>query len=161
VAGKFELSRRRDTLSLGHHPELAALPGAEQDFWLRKAEEFGWSIMRLRREVRSSLAERAREPAPAEPPGPATPPEGPHEAEHVTLRIKLPPGQLESCNRAARSQGITLHAWAIRALEQAPRLACDAAQQIQTNHSSHIDSRANALGMLNACSPRTSKESPC
>jgi len=89
VAGRFELSRRRDTLSFGHHAELAALPGAEQD----------------------------------------TPPKGQPEDGHVTLRIKLPPGQLESCDRAARSQGMTLQAWAIRALEQAARASarCSAA----------------------------------
>ena len=129
VAGRFELSRRRDTLSFGHHAELAALPGAEQDFWLRKAEEFGWSTMRLRHEVRSSLAERAREPAGLEPPGPSTSPEGQREAGHVTLRIKLPPGQLESCDRAARLQGMTLQAWAISALEQAAQASalCSAA----------------------------------
>src|SRR5215813_6870006 len=129
VAGRFELSRRRDTLSFGHHAELAALPGAEQDFWLRKAEEFGWSTMRLRHEVRSSLAERAEEPAGLEPPGTATPPEGGPEEGHLTLRIKLTPGQLESCDRAARSQGMTIQAWAIRALEQAARASaqCSAA----------------------------------
>jgi hypothetical protein len=129
VAGRFELSRRRDTLSFGHHAELAALPGAEQDFWLRKAEEFGWSTMRLRREVRSSLAERAQEPAGPGPPGPAMPPEGMRGAGHVTLRIKLTSGQLESCDRAARSQGMTIQAWAIRALEQAAQASarCSAA----------------------------------
>jgi hypothetical protein len=129
VAGRFELSRRRDTLSFGHHAELAALPGAEQDFWLRKAEEFGWSTMRLRHEVRSSLAERAQEPAGLEPPATATPPEGGPEEGHLTLRIKLTPGQLESCDRTARSQGMTIQAWAIRALEQAARASaqCSAA----------------------------------
>jgi hypothetical protein len=129
VAGRFELSRRRDTLSFGHHAELAALPGAEQDFWLRKAEEFGWSTTRLRHEVRSSLAERAREPARLEPPGPATPPEGQPAEGHVMFRIKLTPGQLESCDRAARSQGMTLQARAIRALQQAAQASarCSAA----------------------------------
>jgi hypothetical protein len=120
VAGQFELSRRRDTLSFGHHAELAALPGPEQDFWLRKAQEFGWSTMRLRQEVRASLAERAQDPAGLEPPGSATPPpEGQREEGHVALRIKLTAGQLEFCDRAARSQGMTLQAWAICALEQA------------------------------------------
>ncbi len=32
VAGRFELSRRRDTLSFGHHAEVAALPEPEQDY---------------------------------------------------------------------------------------------------------------------------------
>ena len=70
VAGRFELSRRRDTLSFGHHAEVAALPGPEQDFWLCKADEFGWSVTRLRHEVRASLAERGQGPAALEPAAP-------------------------------------------------------------------------------------------
>lgn len=59
VARRFNLSRRRDTLSLAHHAEVASLPEHEQDFWLRKAEEARWSRNRLRKEVRASLAERS------------------------------------------------------------------------------------------------------
>jgi hypothetical protein len=59
VARRFSLSRRRDSLSFGHHAEVAALPGAEQDFWLRKAEELSWSVKQLRRQVRASHDERA------------------------------------------------------------------------------------------------------
>lgn len=59
VARRFDLSRRRDTLSLAHHAEVASLPQHEQDFWLRKAEEARWSRNRLRKEVRASLAERS------------------------------------------------------------------------------------------------------
>lgn len=63
VARSFELSRRRDTLSFGHHAEVAALPEVEQDFWLRKAEELDWSRNQLRREVRASLKERGSQRA--------------------------------------------------------------------------------------------------
>lgn len=59
VARRFPLSRRRDKLSFAHHAEVAALPPPEQDFWLRKAEELGWPVKRLRREVRASLQERS------------------------------------------------------------------------------------------------------
>ena len=59
VAKRFTLSRRRDTLSFGHHAEVAALAEPEQDFWLRKAETHQWPVKQLRREVRASLAERA------------------------------------------------------------------------------------------------------
>jgi hypothetical protein len=120
VAGRFELSRRRDTLSFGHHAEVAALPGPEQDFWLRKAEEFRWSMMRLRHEVRASLAERRQGSPGLEPARPATRSQrSQREGRDVTIRVTLTPEQLESCERAARSQGITLHAWAAQALEQA------------------------------------------
>src|SRR5918997_1429511 len=34
VARRFPMSRRRDTLSFGHHAEVAGLPDDEQDMWL-------------------------------------------------------------------------------------------------------------------------------
>jgi hypothetical protein len=58
VARCFELSRRRDSLSFGHHAEVAALPAPEQDYWLRKAEEHRWSRNGLRAEVRASIKHR-------------------------------------------------------------------------------------------------------
>jgi hypothetical protein len=54
VARRFELSRRRDTLSFQHHAEVASFPPAEQDYWLDRAEDHGWSRNRLRQEVRNS-----------------------------------------------------------------------------------------------------------
>jgi len=120
VAGRFELSRRRDTLSFGHHAEVAALPAPEQDFWLRKAEESGWSTRRLRREVRASLAERRQEPVALEPARKARPPQhNQRAARQVTVRVTLTPQQLELCEQAACSAGMTIIAWAARALERA------------------------------------------
>ncbi|NUP64372.1 MAG: LmbU family transcriptional regulator [Nonomuraea sp.] len=126
VARRFPMSRRRDTLSFGHHAELAALGEAEQDFWLRKAEELGWSRNHLRSEVRSSLRERAAD-ALAEPPPEAAdalaepPPEaagGPEPADPESKRLELAPtsAQLEQWNAAARSAGREVEAWAVRKL---------------------------------------------
>ncbi|MBR8638275.1 LmbU family transcriptional regulator [Streptomyces tuirus] len=58
VARRFEYSRRRENLSFAHHAEVASLEQPEQDYWLRRAEQHEWSRNRLRKEVRSSLAER-------------------------------------------------------------------------------------------------------
>ena len=116
VAGRFELSRRRDTLSFGHHAEVAVLPGPEQDFWLRKAEEFGWSTMALRREVRASLTERGQGP-----PGTASPGKDQGDGRQVSVRVRLTPELLERCELAAQAEGITLSAWAARVLERAAR----------------------------------------
>jgi hypothetical protein len=116
VAGRFELSRRRDSLSFGHHAEVAALPGPEQDFWLRKAEQFGWPVRRLRREVRASLAERRQGPAALEPADPAT---GHPDGQQVTLAVRLTPGQLDLCQQAAGQHGMPLTTWATRTLEHA------------------------------------------
>jgi len=54
VARSFPARRRRDSLSLQHHAETAALPEAEQDYWLKRAEEGKWSTRRLRKELREA-----------------------------------------------------------------------------------------------------------
>src|SRR5262245_11948880 len=51
VAKSFTMSRRRDSLSFGHHAEVAALTEVEQDEWLTRAERFMWSRNELRRRV--------------------------------------------------------------------------------------------------------------
>jgi hypothetical protein len=56
VARRFEMSRRRDTLSFQHHAEVASLPEPHQDLWLLRAERLGWSRNELRR--RLSVARR-------------------------------------------------------------------------------------------------------
>lgn len=53
VARRFDLSRRRDNLSFQHHMEVAKLPPAEQDWWLDKATEHGWTTSRLRQRIRA------------------------------------------------------------------------------------------------------------
>jgi uncharacterized protein (DUF1778 family) len=58
VTRRFEMSRRRDTVSFQHHAEVAALPEAEQDLWLLRAERSRWSRNELRR--RLSAQRRAR-----------------------------------------------------------------------------------------------------
>jgi hypothetical protein len=118
VAGRFELCRRREALSFGHHAEVAALPGPEQDFWLRKAEEFGWPVMRLRREVRASLAEREEGPADLESADDCRG-GGPRERRLAVIQVTLTPGQLAICERAAGQDGVALCAWAASALERA------------------------------------------
>src|SRR5215472_10616575 len=53
VAGRFEISRRRENLTWSHHREVAGIEDdAEQDAVLDAAETGGWSKKRLRAEVR-------------------------------------------------------------------------------------------------------------
>lgn len=49
VARAVPMSRRRDTLSFGHHAAIAALPAPGQNQWLDYAAEQGLSVMALRR----------------------------------------------------------------------------------------------------------------
>ncbi len=59
VAAQFELYRRRDNLSFGHHAEVASLPEEEQEEWLLRAIAHRWSRnelrSRLRRENRAEV----------------------------------------------------------------------------------------------------------
>jgi hypothetical protein len=52
VASRFEISRRRESLSFSHHAELAPLPQADQDSWLQRAEVDHLSVHALRSEIR-------------------------------------------------------------------------------------------------------------
>jgi hypothetical protein len=60
VAKKFTVSRRRDSLSFGHHAEVAALTEAEQDVWLNRAQQFTWSRNELRRRIRATRLARSQ-----------------------------------------------------------------------------------------------------
>jgi hypothetical protein len=52
VARRVDLARRRPALSFQHHAEVAALSDAEQDSWLHRAEQGGWSRNQLRQHLR-------------------------------------------------------------------------------------------------------------
>jgi N6-adenosine-specific RNA methylase IME4 len=60
VSQAFELSRRRDNLTFSHHAEVAALPPADQDWWLDQAIEGDgkkrWSSNRLRAAIAQGKA---------------------------------------------------------------------------------------------------------
>lgn len=123
VVKRFALSRRRDSLSFGHHAEVAALPGAEQDYWLRKAEEHGWPVKRLRREVRGSMSERSAghpsiQSGSTQPDLPS-----PTQPSLARLQIHLTPEQLQACRAAADRAHLTTQDWAALALYQAARHA--------------------------------------
>jgi hypothetical protein len=113
VARRFALSRRRDSLSFGHHAEVASLPHVEQDFWLRKAEGLHWPVKRLRREVRASIRERSTgdsgqrgEPEEGEPGQEQDQPPA------VRLQVYLSAEQMEACRAAADQAGLAVQAWA-------------------------------------------------
>jgi hypothetical protein len=129
VARRFGLSRRRDTLSFGHHAEVASLPEPEQDFWLRKAEEFGWSARRLRREVHASLRERGHGRAGIEPANPNEIRLAPRPSTQITVRIQLTQEQSQLCEQAAGRQGLGVPAWAAQVLDRAAR------ESLENDHS--------------------------
>jgi hypothetical protein len=120
VAKRFSLSRRRDGLSFAHHAEVAALQEAEQDYWLRKAEELGWSVKHLRAEVRASLSWRLSDneqqldagPDDRSFPGPRS---------QARLNIPLSADLLDNCQAAASKANLAVEEWAALILDQEAR----------------------------------------
>jgi hypothetical protein len=129
VARKFPLTRRRQNLSFSHHLEVVALDQPEQDYWLRKAEEMGWSRNKLRGEVRSSLRVRRGEVAEAESRaeldsvGAAEAGSASGSVEPLSeaglLHIELPAEILEQVQTAARKEGAPVETWATEILRRA------------------------------------------
>jgi hypothetical protein len=134
IARRFALSRRRDTLSFGHHAEVAAMPEAEQEYWLSKAEELSWSRNQLRREVRASLREREHaiasgedvencEPGEEETGDPAPSGAEPKAVNRLglTFQVSFSRKQLDICRTAASISGISLENWVLHTLEEAAK----------------------------------------
>lgn len=99
VARRFELSRRRDTLSFHHHAEVCALPDDEQDRWLDRAEAEGWSRNELRRRLRRAASAAA--------------------VTSLALRLTVAPDRHARWQDAARASGIDLESWIVRTLDAA------------------------------------------
>jgi hypothetical protein len=60
VARRVDLPRRRSTLSFQHHAEVAALPDTEQETWLGRAEEGGWSRNQLRQHLQATRGDQTK-----------------------------------------------------------------------------------------------------
>jgi hypothetical protein len=102
VAGRFELSRRRDKLSFGHHQAVASLGEREQEAWLDRTEEYGWSREELRERLRREH-ELTTAPAPL----------------LEQLRWTVPVARLASWQAKATALGMELNDWAYQVLDQA------------------------------------------
>jgi len=102
VAGRFEASRRRDTLSFAHHAEVAALQPAEQDAWLDRAEEGSWSRNELRTRIRREGTDTTD-----------------CVLEHVCVSVSS--DRAERWRSAAEATGLDLAAWLIGIADFAAR----------------------------------------
>jgi hypothetical protein len=54
VAGKVEISLRKEILTYKHHEVVAPLPPPEQEAWLTKAIEEDWSVHELRAAIKAA-----------------------------------------------------------------------------------------------------------
>lgn len=101
IARKFEPARRRQGLPFQHHAEVAALPPAEQDEWLDRAQREGWSRTALRRALRES-----RDPG--------------SKPERVVMpRVNPGSDAVDRWRRAAMAANADFEAWIVSALDRA------------------------------------------
>jgi Thioredoxin len=100
VAGRFDLSRRRDNLSFAHHAEVAALLDEEQDEWLDLAERSRWS--------RNELRARLRKEKPARIP-----------SEVELVRLNVDAARVQRWKAAADAASLDLTEWLVAAADDA------------------------------------------
>lgn len=55
VSRRIESSRRRESLSFGHHQNVARMDNTQQEKWLTEAENNKWSVSQMREEITSSV----------------------------------------------------------------------------------------------------------
>jgi hypothetical protein len=100
VARRFEPYRRRERLSFQHHAEVASLPEDEQDLWLLRAQQHGWSRNQLRRQVQCSR-------------------NGSREQEVVQLQMSLVADRKQRWQEAAERSEQDLLDWMVAILDRA------------------------------------------
>lgn len=104
VARKFEISRRREKLSFGHHEAVAALEMLEQEMYLNRAEQQGLSVSALRDAVQANRH---------------LPPGGVHVMPVRITISQVAPDRAERWRTAAEASGRDFAEWAADALDQA------------------------------------------
>lgn len=102
VAGRFPLYRRRDTLSFGHHAEVASLPEEEQEQWLMRAVARRWSRNEMRAQLRR---EKLATPTP------------------IAIALQVEESRHELWRAAANAQERSLVAWMTDVLDAAAATA--------------------------------------
>lgn len=102
VTRRFPASRRRESLSFQHHAEVASLPVAEQDTWLDRAEQHGWSKSQLRQQVK--VAREAGQPS--------------GNTGLVLPRLQLEEDRLANWHVAAARTGTDLANWIVTTLDR-------------------------------------------
>jgi hypothetical protein len=103
VADAVAVSRRRQTLSFGHHADLAALYEADQEIWLARAERHNWTRAALRRELRAWRTNGSRSSA----------------EQDVVLRLHLPEQREQRWRAAASAAQQPLLDWIAATVDEA------------------------------------------
>ncbi|MFF2363728.1 LmbU family transcriptional regulator [Streptomyces sp. NPDC058122] len=110
VSRRFDLDRRRPSLSFQHHAELASMPAADQELWLDRAEQRRWTTKQLRAALRAARQGERQPAAPAEP----------------SRRLEVPGSRLEWWHQAAQQLGVDFEQWVMATLDNAAATALEA-----------------------------------
>lgn len=103
VAGRYPAGRRRPALSFQHHAALASLTVDEQEQWLQRAQEQGWTLRQLRSELSAGSKERDA-------------PSGDLRELH---RLAVPGVRLHRWREAAEQSGVDVEQWITLTLDRA------------------------------------------
>jgi hypothetical protein len=120
VARRFELSRRRDTLSFQHHAEVAGLGPAEQELWLARADRQRWSRNELRRHLAADRARRSHDVL----------------RHELVLRMEIALAREQRWRDAASSAEQDLSDWIARAADEAADVALATAAALESDGAS-------------------------
>lgn len=102
----FPPSRQREALSFAHHAALTALPAAEQDEWLDRAEKSSLSVTALRQALRGTGA-RPR-------PAPTVPLDDPEAPPHLIVGSLVTLAEEGLCTVTHIGRGATVLVTAVR-----------------------------------------------
>lgn len=109
VSRRFDLGRRRPSLSFQHHAELASMPVGEQDLWLDRAEQRQWTTKQLRAALRATRQGGRPSPAPVEP----------------SRRLEVPGSRVQWWHKAAEQLGVDFEQWVMTTLDSAAASALE------------------------------------
>ncbi|TRV72004.1 antibiotic biosynthesis protein [Streptomyces sp. 130] len=103
VSRRFQMQRRRATLTFQHHAEVASLPFDKQEKWLDEAERNGWTTKQLRNAIKAvdhvdSLGAARSVPA---------------------KQLALPGSRIEWWRQAAEHSGVDFDKWVLVTLDSA------------------------------------------
>jgi hypothetical protein len=103
VARRFEVSRRRDSLSFQHHAEVAPLSEPAQELWLQRAETYGWSRNELRRQLMTARLPKRQV----------------QRDQAIALRMEVADQRMQRWRDAAMAGGQDLAEWLVAVADEA------------------------------------------
>lgn len=102
VAGRFPVSRRRDTLSFGHHQLVTSMHPSEQERWLDQADAGRWSVKQLGDAIRAAGRSEATDVVPL-----------------VPVSVRVDEERRQAWAAAAEEAGLELGEWIRQTLDEA------------------------------------------